>query len=279
VAGQLQNLANGQPQGVMASRQQQINQATSDLAAKTGLLQDHAEDLIGDQAAGQVAQQAAAAIARAANAQQQASSMMPNKLSQAIPSQHSASGQLQAAATALERLGQVLADAALRAQQAEKKIEEPPQPPSPILTDAIDQVNRAAQTQQLQDAELAAQLMGGLSKQARQLAESMGLSPDASVANLSLTDPFAGGGGGTGTGPQETDLTLLKLKEMGISPSDWARLPGQLRDEVLQAADEKSPPQYRSLIKKYFRELAKASRAANEDERDDDKKEKEKENK
>ena len=64
------------------------------------------------------------------------------------------------------------------------------------------------------------------------------------------------GGEGMGIGPMEGDLSVMALEELGISPSDWARLHGQLRDEVLQGAGAKSPPQYRSLIRRYFRALA-----------------------
>jgi len=38
---------------------------------------------------------------------------------------------------------------------------------------------------------------------------------------------------------------------------DWARLPGKLRDEILQGAADDSPEEYRELVKRYFQELAK----------------------
>ena len=44
---------------------------------------------------------------------------------------------------------------------------------------------------------------------------------------------------------------------MGISVSDWAKLPGELRDQILQAADETGPEEYRAMIRRYFQQVAK----------------------
>jgi len=60
-----------------------------------------------------------------------------------------------------------------------------------------------------------------------------------------------------GTGMQLTDLTAAQLDKLGISLADWARLPGKLRDQVLQAAATRSPEEYRPLIRRYFREVAR----------------------
>jgi len=65
----------------------------------------------------------------------------------------------------------------------------------------------------------------------------------------------------TGAGPMMTDLTAATLAKLGISPSDWARLPGKLRDQVLQAARTDGPADYRQLIRRYFRELARRGAA------------------
>lgn len=48
-----------------------------------------------------------------------------------------------------------------------------------------------------------------------------------------------------------------RLKRMGISASDWLRLPSSLRSEILKAADERAPEEYRGLVKRYFQTLAK----------------------
>jgi len=65
----------------------------------------------------------------------------------------------------------------------------------------------------------------------------------------------------TGTGAMMTDLTAANLAKLGVSPADWARLPGKLRDHVLQTARTGAPAEYRELIRGYFRELARRGAA------------------
>ena len=48
-----------------------------------------------------------------------------------------------------------------------------------------------------------------------------------------------------------------KLRRLGISSDDWARLPRRLRNEILESADERAPQEYRALVRRYFRTLAK----------------------
>jgi hypothetical protein len=51
----------------------------------------------------------------------------------------------------------------------------------------------------------------------------------------------------------------IKIDRLGISSDDWSRLPGQLRDEILQGAGAEGPQEYREYIKRYFREVARRS--------------------
>ena len=60
-----------------------------------------------------------------------------------------------------------------------------------------------------------------------------------------------------GTDARKASLTAAKLEALGIKLSDWARLPGELRSEILQAAEEGAPEEYRGLIKRYFQKIAK----------------------
>ncbi len=48
-----------------------------------------------------------------------------------------------------------------------------------------------------------------------------------------------------------------------LTRSDWARLPGVLREEILQTAQEKSPIEYRELIARYFKAISRPSGAGN----------------
>jgi len=59
-----------------------------------------------------------------------------------------------------------------------------------------------------------------------------------------------------GTGVRQASMTAAKLEALGIKLSDWARLPGELRNEILQAASEGAPQEYRALIKRYFQKVA-----------------------
>jgi hypothetical protein len=47
------------------------------------------------------------------------------------------------------------------------------------------------------------------------------------------------------------------VKEIGISASDWARLPPLSRDQLLNAAQQGGPPGYQEKIKNYFVKIAK----------------------
>ncbi|MDA0322354.1 MAG: hypothetical protein O2923_06505 [Verrucomicrobia bacterium] len=93
----------------------------------------------------------------------------------------------------------------------------------------------------------AASSMAQAAQQASQAAMAMGLNP----GGVSAT-----GGGADGFTHEVPDGALL---EIGISRSDWMRLPGELRDEILQAAAEEGPQEYRPLIKRYFRDIATRS--------------------
>jgi hypothetical protein len=64
-----------------------------------------------------------------------------------------------------------------------------------------------------------------------------------------------------GAGPMITDTSAAALAKLGIAPADWARLPGKLRDQLLQAARSDGPQEYRELIRGYFQELARRGAA------------------
>jgi hypothetical protein len=44
---------------------------------------------------------------------------------------------------------------------------------------------------------------------------------------------------------------------MGISASDWAKLPPLVRKELMNAAQQSGPPAYREMIKNYFVKIAR----------------------
>ena len=50
-----------------------------------------------------------------------------------------------------------------------------------------------------------------------------------------------------------------RLEELGISGSDWLKLPSDLRNELLQASDDRAPREYRELVRRYFQTMARRS--------------------
>jgi acyl-CoA reductase-like NAD-dependent aldehyde dehydrogenase len=53
-----------------------------------------------------------------------------------------------------------------------------------------------------------------------------------------------------------------QLRQLGMTYADWARLPGELRNQVLQAAADDVPEEYRQLVVRYFREISRRSAEA-----------------
>ncbi|MGB2823451.1 MAG: hypothetical protein WBF17_20895, partial [Phycisphaerae bacterium] len=146
------------------------------------------------------------------------------------------------------------------AQAAAKNRSPEPAADSEEMAGAYDAADEAADSQELSDAALAAEQLNALAQSAMAQARAMGIpigqmNPSSLAQMLSrprwtLDSKF-------GTNVQLADLTAAKLEKLGISLSDWARLPGRLRDQVLQAADTRSPEEYRGLIRRYFREIAR----------------------
>ena len=118
------------------------------------------------------------------------------------------------------------------------------------LADAFESAERAARENRMSQAQRAADLLSQLAQAAMAKADQEGLamqmSPDAAL----MTDS-------TGGMVFLTDQEVRKLETMGVAMEDWARLPGELRDEVLQAVSDASPEQYRALIKRYFQAVAR----------------------
>jgi hypothetical protein len=60
-----------------------------------------------------------------------------------------------------------------------------------------------------------------------------------------------------GVGLMSNDPRTVQLESLGVSVSDWARLPGDLRNEILQAAQTSTPSEYRAYVRRYFRILSR----------------------
>jgi hypothetical protein len=172
----------------------------------------------------------------------------------------------------LGQLGKTLAAAAadVKLPPGETPFDEKP------LIDAYEAAGAAAASEKLSDAEIAKQMLDALAAAAAAKAQQVGIEPAPEMPSGEAAQgqsqgqsqqpgkpgqPGAQSSGKMGTGAQTTDPRVAKLKELGISLQDWARLPGDLQDEVLNAASDAGPEEYRGLIRRYFQELARRGAA------------------
>ncbi len=90
-------------------------------------------------------------------------------------------------------------------------------------------------------------------------AQQMGLTPFSLqqylASRASYSDPSTDSHEGVRRPRYRDDL--VALQKAGLTLDDWARLPSELRSDILQAAGDTSPAEYRQLIKRYFQEVAR----------------------
>ena len=173
----------------------------------------------------------------------------------AASQQAAAEKSLAKAAEALEELARQTA----QAQTADGKVAESP------LAAAQQDAQKASQTGEQAPAQKAAENLARAAAIAAQQANQAGVQmpsqkPSPSQEQLANqpspnSDPRKGVGE---LAPSDVEAELLK---MGMTYADWARLPGELRDEVLQAATANAPPEYRELIRRYFAEVSRRAAA------------------
>jgi hypothetical protein len=103
---------------------------------------------------------------------------------------------------------------------------------------------------------------------ARQAARSMGM-PESqmpmgrpSSPNSQPSEPGQANPDGKGIGKQEEwkDVPMI-LRTLGISMADWIRISGWLRSDVSSEGARNTSPEYRELVRNYFREIARRSGA------------------
>ncbi len=255
VADEAAALAGRRRGQLLASRQQQIGEGTADLQQGAELINDHIRDLLPDATARQLARQATGALQQAAAAQSSAErAMSAGQPGQSMQPQQGSAAGLGRAAGALRRLGQRLSEQARRARQR------PPEGEDALpgeLAEAYDAARSASQSRQLSDAAMAARLMAQLAAGTIRRAMSMGVMPMAGWPNQSPEGMALSSNARVGAALP--DLTAPQLAKLGITLEDWARLPGQLRDQVLQSARLGGPEEYRGLIKRYFQAIARLS--------------------
>ena len=259
IAHELQALSASEPQKALAAEQKSIEARTADLKQETAALAQRAQAMA-PQPAGQQAQQATDALTQAGQAEHQAEQTLNSPAPQnAVPSQQNAANALEAAANALAALGQTLA-------QAANQMSPPASPMAEPLADAFNATTEAAQEQTAAAAAEAAHAMDAAAAQAMAQAQAKGVTPGQmpGMGQLPGQQPSPSPDSKKGVNAIAASLTAAKLERMGIKLSDWARLPGELRNQILQASEEAGPEEYRTLIKRYFQQVAKRGSAETE---------------
>ena len=265
VAREIEHLRKGEIEKLLASRQQRIAEQTEQVRKDTELIGEHLEDVFPDRQAAQQVERAKASLRQAKQAQQAAErELKANRPGQSVPQQRRSS---QALARAYQALAQVGQRYNRQARQQQRPTNEAEKQAADQLADAheaaLEAAKSADQAQALRDADRAAELLAQLASRAAQRARQMGIAivaargqqTQAMIEGMS-GDPKTGIGL-TGVGPG----VLADLADLGITGEQWARLPGQLRDQVLQAARQEGPAEYRSLIRRYFKTIAKKAAA------------------
>ncbi|MBM4017915.1 MAG: DUF4175 family protein [Planctomycetes bacterium] len=257
LAREMQALAAQQPQQALLAEQQSIQAQTADLAQDATALAERTQ-AVAPQLAG-AAQQALGALGQAQQAEGQAGqALQSSSPSSATGAQHAAASALGQAAGALGSLGQALAKAAGQAPAS-------PNPVAGPMANAYSAASQAAQSQTAASAAAASQAMSAAAGQAMAAAQGMGVQPGQGMMGLMPgMMPSQTRNSQKGISAVGINLTAAKLESLGIKLSDWARLPGELRNQILQAAEEAGPEEYRALIKRYFQQVAKRGSAESE---------------
>jgi hypothetical protein len=256
LAREMQALAADQPKQALQAEQQAIQAQTADLQQEAAALGQQAQAMA-PEASGQ-AQQANQALGQAQQAESQASQAMAGQSPQsAVGSQQTAASELGNAAAALGQLGQALAKAASQSPAA-------PSPMGTPMANAFSAASQAAQSPSTAAAAEASQAMSAAASQAMGMAQGMGVQPGMGKGLQQGQKPSQSADSKKGIGAVGINSTAAKLESLGIKLSDWARLPGELRSQILQAADEAGPEEYRTLIKRYFQQVAKRGGAESE---------------
>lgn len=267
---QLEDLVSGKDAQLARKRQEELNRKTRDLQEAVASVAEEIEDLQVDKKAEANLKQARKAVAAARKKQQEAQEkIQAGRGDEAASSQSEAAKKIDQAGEALEQAGRRLANLASRNAPAESEVVEDTMPGE--MVSALEDAAEASATARQEPAASAASKLSELARAAARAAEQAGAQAkgpaswqEASQAQASEQAADARGQTAQsqmGTGPGEASaLVTLRLEQLGLSSDDWARLPGRLRNDVIQAAGHRVPAEYRQIVERYFQ--ARAQRRA-----------------
>ena len=248
LGNELSALAAGRPIEALASQQDFLAAQVAGLDGDVQRLSEQSAELPLPGSSAAALGQAAEQTRRAQGAAAEATADM--KQAAAAPAQSEAAARQ--AAQAQGQSAQQLGQAAQALHQAEAATAGATASAGQMaLPESLDELGQAAQSQSSMAAIQAAEALAQAAGRAKQQARAMGGNPSPSAPRMGQT--------GTGINPLEplADEQATMLQRLGLRLRDWLRLPGALRDDVMQGAQSEGPEEYRPLIKRYFQEVAK----------------------
>ncbi|MFO7956472.1 MAG: hypothetical protein R6X33_05190 [Candidatus Brocadiia bacterium] len=256
LADQMRALAEGGTVEALEARQRHLREATSALGEETSRLQEPFLPFLGPDEANQAAAEATSELSGAMQSQQTAESALGEQSpEEAVPAQTDAAGRIGRAAEALDRMSEAYAQAAGE-ELAESAI---PAEEGQSLGQAYQATAQAAAGRRSADAAVAAGRLAAAAARTRGRMSRMGLQPYSLDRQIASEAGMRGPARDPHSGPRNIpfDPTARQLGEADLTLDDWARLPSELRNDIMQAADHRGPEEYRDLIRRYFRELAR----------------------
>ncbi len=281
---QVQALEKGNLDKVLQEMQQDLARRAEALAEQTQKAEAMAKAMDPEGATEQDAERAADQMAMAAKKAEEAGEQLPpgegepqkqpGEGGEGEPKKEPGEGgeqnqaKRQQAAESQKQAAEAMAQAAEALQGLHAKLEQqlkaqPPAPPpgdaaqAQAMAEAMQQAAEAAQAQSAEQANQAAQQAAqALQQAADAAAKNAGIEalPPESMHGYdnerpNVADPLQAVEG--------SDTILNRLKGLGLTSDDWLRLPDNLRNQILQAAGDRAPAEYRDLVQRYFRELAR----------------------
>ncbi len=263
LAGEMEAFAQQDMSGAVVSRQGGLGERTADLSDQVERVREGVQQLMPSEAGYDQGRRALEELEKAGGAQHRAEdAVSEGRTREALPAQTESAQALGEAADALARMWAAYAPSAeqgglwdLAAAQA---------PAQRSLSEAARAADEAARTLQAEAASRSAERMQAAAQEAAARLEELGLTPASMLGYMRVgrtLDPKRLGW----TAADLRQLSAPELGEIQFTLDDWARLPGQLQDEILQAAGQDSPTEYRMLIKRYFRAIAKRGTGARDE--------------
>jgi|GEM_PF-2848909 len=223
---------------------QQIQQQQKELAQRMSQAAQQARQTAKENAgtspeAAKGAEQAAQALERAAREQSQAASATGQHDQQQTAQRQSQSGQ------ALSQASEAVREATPSSGNADSAAQ------------AAQNAHEAQSKSAKGDAQAARQAAEQLQQASRAIAQR------GTAAGSGSQQPTARGGSepaGAALGPAQGGAEASmpsSVKDLGIAPSDWARLPPRVQSELENAAKQSGPPAYREQIKNYYTRISR----------------------